>query len=452
METQISQDPNVAEFMRLVGEKPLLDRETEQRLGVLMDRQRYAEQLMKGHRREVGAMVAIGIARRLGRLSKIARAAAILSGNDSDPTLSQLAKNRAFRRLVDHKVSEDNLTALSKLLTDHNVNAATQRMLSAGNDQPSVDDQTQQKTGDIKRLVTQVSRDTLCLTETTITILGHVRISELNRAVADKSHRWLLSALSDQIHRELLDFVKEGQQAQDEMSECNMRLVVHTARNFINNNMQLIDLSQEGALGLIDAARRFDHRLGWKFSTYATTWIRHRILKALVTMDRTIRIPQQKHKLAMHMYYAEERLLHEMQGEPTPADIAREMGLTVEQVTEIQRIDQEPQSLDAIIWEDTGATQLDRLAADAPTTEEMAIERLMAPAVRDALSILDEREQTVLIMRYGLDDDSPSTITDISAAIHTSKDRARVIERQALTKLRTNPEVLCKLRDYIDFN
>ena len=464
MDTRVSADPTIAEFMRLVGEKPLLTKADEQRLGVLVDRQRHAETLMSRYRGNVGAGVALGILKRISLLRNVALAAAWEAELAAMPRLDDLARQTRFRAVIDHKVPDGRLRRIAGMISSVEVKRVAPALTQPPPQDPepmpglfglpaefnaAAGGDSDQHEKAVSRLLTQLSRDTLCLTPTLLVIAGDLTINDLNRPATMKTVRWMVNSVNDDLFRELQGYVDEGYRAQHEISECNMRLVVHTARNFINNNMDLVDLSQEGALGLVDAAKRFDHRLGYKFSTYAHTWIRHRILKALFTLDRTIRIPHQKYKLTMSMYYARERLQHDLNAEPTIEELAREMGITVEQVAELQRIDQEPDSLDAIIWDDNSATPLDRLANRLPGTDELAMGRTLKPAIHDALQLLDEKERAVIIMRYGLEDDRPCTITDISVAIHTSKERARKIEKQAIDKLRSSPEVLEKLRDYL---
>ena len=450
MEQPRSTDPTVAEFMRLVGEKPLLTREEEQRLGIRMDRGRHAQQLIEDSRAPTGYHVALTLAGRLNAIRPVAAAASYAIIQNANPTLHTIAHDPRLRHTLDRKVSEGTLLTIAKMITAQNLKQASMAL----HPQQTRDLQAIRNPGERRRrlmsqLLAQLSRDTLCLTPSMLTAIGSRRLTELGVIRSNAMDRWFLKALTEDIERELRDCAEDGLNAENEMSECNMRLVVHTARNFIYNNTDLVDLSQEGAIGLIDAAKRFDHRLGYKFSTYATTWIRHRIGKALTTIDRTIRIPHHKHKLAMDMYYVHQRLLQEMSVEPNAADIAQAMGISVELVEEIQRIDRQPESLDAIIWDDTGATQLDRTAVDQPDTDEAAMQRLLKPDLEDALATLDDKERTALIMRYGLHNDQQATITEISEAIHTSKDRARAIERSALQKLRDNPEIIAKLSGHL---
>ena len=451
MEHQRSADPAVAEFMKLVGEKPLLTKSEEERLGVMMDRGRHAEKLLERHRSERGCNAAIFIIRRTFKMRRVAAAAAHVAGLTANPTMQELAQHQGFRRLVDRKIEESQLNSIAKMVTGDALDRISLELLPADEVENQADalPAKPRRRKELAALLTELSRDTLCLTDSILLALGEVRLDQLPRVLRDPAQRSFLKIFNKDIEGELQACIDAGHDAQNEMSECNMRLVVHTARNFIHNNTDLVDLSQEGAVGLIDAAKRFDHRRGYKFSTYATNWIRHRISKALVTLDRTIRIPHQKHKLAMDLYYARERLLQQMSVEPTTAHLADEMGLTVEQVEEIQRIDRQPESLDAIIWDDTSTTQLDRTGIDAPGTDELAMERLLKPDLEDALATLDEKERKVLIMRYGLTDDSPKTVTDISVAIHTNKERVREIERAALSKLRDNPAVIAKLSAYV---
>ena len=446
MDNHRSTDPAVAEFMKLVGEKPLLNKAEEERLGVQMDQGRHAQWLLSRNRTERGSGAALRVLRETAAMRTVATAAASLAHLNPNPTLHDLAYHPGFRRIVDRKIDDSHLTTIARVLTKEQlerlVNAVFQQ------DDSSMPDLACPRQC-VAALIARLSRNTLCLTPSMLIATHDVRLNDTHQAFRNRYRRSFLTTINHKIEQELDQCVESGLEAQDRMSEANMRLVVHIARKFINNNTDLVDLSQEGAVGLIDAAKRFDHRRGYKFSTYATNWIQHRISKALGTMDRTIRIPHQKHKLAMDLYYARERLLQQMSMEPTSSHIAQEMGITVELVEEIQRIDRQPESLDAIIWDDANTTQIDRVSLDAPGTDELAMERLLKPDIHEALEVLDEKERQVLIMRYGLLDDSPKTVTDISIAIHTSKERVREIEQTALANLRSHPEVIAKLSAYL---
>lgn len=422
-------NPAVAEFMRLIGETPLLDKKDEQALGLLIERQQHAQRLLtqtRGQHR--AAKATIGILKRLARQNQLAAATAQAAGLTADPLLEELVKDRRVRRLIDYKIAARTLARIKTFLPSARAtpsDAALEQQLA------------------------ELSRDTLCLTDTALQSLLGCRVSRLGDLLRQPSLATFLKAANRRLARELAEYERAGADAQHRMSEANMRLVVSIARAYINNNTELTDLAQDGALGLLEAAQRFNHRLDLKFSTYATHWIRHKITKSLAQNDRIIRIPAAKHALARDVYYTREDLLRDLNREPTNAEVAQALNRTVAEIDEIDRIDREPDSLDAIIFDDSGATELDRIAYHAPGTEEAAIGQLLRPDLIAALSILSERERRVIVMRYGLADDCQTTVSDIAARLHTSKEKARRLEQSALAKLRASPAIIDRLSGYL---
>ncbi len=281
-------------------------------------------------------------------------------------------------------------------------------------------------------------------------VLERLRTLEDELEDAPEEEKPELQAYIDDFRERNADAIYSGKEAKDKLCEANLRLVVSIAKRYVGRGMLFLDLIQEGNLGLLKAVDKFDWRKGFKFSTYATWWIRQSITRSIADQARTIRIPVHMVETINKQVRITRQLLQELGRDPTPEEIAEEMEIPVEKVREISKIAQEPVSLETPIGEEEDSHLGDFIPdEDVPSPVDAAAFSMLREQLNEVLSTLTDREQEVLRLRFGLDDGRQRTLEEVGQQFKVTRERIRQIEAKALRKLR-HPNRSRRLKDYLE--
>ena len=404
-----------------IGRIPLIDQKKEQEYALPIQRRQYIR-AMRSERGGNDAANTLRILRRIYENAAIISGLFRQAGLDPDPRLSEMSIERRFHAMVDNPPASETIETAMRwgMLKDETI---------------------------AKDKIRVISLDTLCITDVAIHVTDDCRLSRLPTHLEDPLFKARVSQMAHHLGEELDQMCAVGDKCQQMLAEANLRLVVSIAKNYAGLNIPLVDLIQEGGVGLMTGAERFDHRRGLKFSTFATWWIRHTIHQCLTKQRRTVRLPEHKIKLISQITNARRTLSQENQRTPSDEEVAQYLEIDVALVQNADMIRQPIANLDDPIG-DSETSLAETIASLDQSVEDEICESDRSDMLHQALSMLTATERNVLILRYGLDDDSPNTITGTATELRMKNEEVREAERSAITKLQQRPDLQMMLADY----